>query len=170
MDKYTKMKDFVASIVLILLSAYIITDGVRMYNDAGKVLYTSPALIPLLLGSLLLVLSVVLLVSSSKDGGFKARGAEMKELWKAIVSDSNTVRMLIGFAMMAVYTFLLLGNLPFWAATVIFLIALMIYLECGNELKAYLNWKAWAKVIVISVVTVALIILLFQVAFRVPLP
>lgn len=123
-------------------------------------MYVSPALIPILLGSLLMILAVALLVNSLKDGGVGARCKEMKETWNAIVSDPNTKRMLIGLAFMILYTFILLGRLPFIASTIIFMVLLMKYLGAGS----------WPKIVGISVVITILIYLLFEVCFRVPLP
>lgn len=154
------MKDFLSSVVLILLSAFVLFESRTIYVKAGKQMYVSPALIPTLLGSLLLILSVTLLFSSLRDGGIGARCRETKETWKAIVSDSNTPRMLIGLAFMALYTFVLLGRLPFAASTIIFMVLLMKYLGAGS----------WPKIVGISVVITGLIILLFEICFRVPLP
>lgn len=154
------MKDFLSSIVLILLAGFVLFESRTIYLKSGKEMYVSPALIPILLGSLLMILAVALLVNSLKDGGVSARCKEMKETWSAIVSDPNTKRMLIGLAFMVLYTFILLGRLPFIASTIIFMVLLMKYLGAGS----------WPKIVGISVVITILIYVLFEVCFRVPLP
>ncbi|MDY5483685.1 MAG: tripartite tricarboxylate transporter TctB family protein [Clostridium sp.] len=160
MDKNGKVKDFIGGIVLILLSVFVLAESRIIFVKAGKEMHLSPALIPTLLGSLLLILSIVLFLGSLKDGGISARCRELKAMLKENKEDPNTPRMLIGLCFMALYTFVLLGLLPFWLSTVIFLVALMKYLGAGSL----------PKIVIISVVVTGLIIVLFQVLFRVPLP
>ena len=62
--------------------------------------------------------------------------------------------------MMFIYTFFLMEWLPFWAASVIFLLAMFVFLRIG---------KVW-KSVVLSVLVVALIVLLFKYGFGAALP
>lgn len=160
LDKNGKVKDFIAGIVLILLSVFVLVESRIIFVKAGKEMHLSPALIPTLLGTLLLILAIALFAGSLKDGGVRARCSEMKVMFREVKEDPNTLRMLIGLCFMALYTFVLLGVLPFWLSTIIFLVALMKYLGAGSL----------PKIVMISVVVTGLIILLFQVLFRVPLP
>lgn len=160
MEDNKKMKDFISSIVLFIAALYVIFESYRIYTKAGKLLYISPALIPLMLGAFLLLLSVVLLLTSLKDGGAPARGLEMKQWFNTMKEDSNTMRMLVGVVLMGIYTFVMLGLLPFWLATFLFMLLLMYFLEAGSMIK----------IVVVSVVITGLVIFLFQVCFRVPLP
>ena len=70
------------------------------------------------------------------------------------------MRMFIGVVLMAVYTFILIEILPFWIATFLFMFLLMYFLDAGSLVK----------ILLVSAASVALIVLLFQVCFRVPLP
>lgn len=160
MENNKRMKDFVSSIVMLLLSVFVLAQSYGIYKKAGKLLYLSPGLIPMMLGTILLVLSIVLLIGSLKDGGVAARTSEIKSLFKELKEDPNTMRMLIGVVLMGLYTFVMLGLLPFWIATFIFMMLLMYFLEAGSI----------PQIVVISAIVTALIILLFQVCFRVPLP
>ena len=160
MENNRKMKDFLSSIVLLLLSFFVLFESWRIYQKVGKLLYLSPALIPLMLGGILMLLSVVLLLESLKDGGAGARVEEMKTMFQDIKKDPNSFRMLVGVVLMGVYTFVLLGFLPFWLATFLFMLLLMYFLEAGSLVQ----------IVSVSVVVTALIIILFQVCFRVPLP
>lgn len=160
LDKNGRIKDFIAGIALILLSVFVLAESRIIFVKAEKEMHLSPALIPALLGTLLLILAIALFVGSLKDGGVRARCREMKEMLKEIKEDPNILRMLIGLCFMALYTFVLLGLLPFWLSTIIFLVALMKYLGAGSL----------PRIVIISVVVTGLIIILFQVLFRVPLP
>ena len=68
--------------------------------------------------------------------------------------------MAIGVVMMFFYTFFLMEWLPFWAASVIFLVAMFLLLRIG---------KAW-KAVVLAVLVVALIVVLFKYGFGAALP
>ena len=146
LENNKKMKDFMSSAVIFILALYVLFEGYNIYTKSGKLLYLSPALIPLMLGTILLVLSIVLFAESLKEGGMQA--------------DPNTMRMLVGVVLMGLYTFVLLGMLPFWLATFLFMLLLMYFLEAGSIVK----------IVVISVLVTGLVIFLFQVCFRVPLP
>lgn len=160
MEDNRKMKDFISSIVLFIGALYVLFESYHIYTKAGKLLYISPALIPLMLGAILLLLSVVLLLTSLKDGGAAARSLEMKKWFNTVKEDSNTVRMLVGVVLMGLYTFVMLGLLPFWLATFLFMLLLMYFLEAGSMMK----------IVAVSVVITGLVIFLFQACFRVPLP
>lgn len=154
------MKDFISSAVIFILSLYVLFEGYNIYTKSGKLMHLSPALLPLMLGAFLLILSIVLFVESLKEGGISARFGEINDWFAQIKADPNTLRMLMGVVLMALYTFVLLGMLPFWLSTFLFMLLLMYFLDAGSILK----------IVVISVLITGLVIFLFQVCFRVPLP
>ena len=157
MDNNKKMKDFLSSIVIFFVALFVIVESRTIYIKAGKLFYLSPALIPMMLGVLLLILSLVLFFSSLKDGGFAARKTEIAAFLKAVKEDPNSVRMLVGVLLMALYTFVLMEFLPFWLATFLFMMILMYFLEAGSLIK----------IVAVSVVITAAVIFLFQICFRV---
>ena len=154
------MRDFLSSIVTFLLSIYVLFESRNIYVKAGKVMYLSPALIPTMLGVMMLILSVLLFFESIRNGGPGARIAEFSEYMKGVKADPNSLRMLIGLVFMGIYTFVLLGLFPFWLATFLFMFLLMFFLEAGDIVR----------IVIISAVITALVVFLFQVCFRVPLP
>ncbi|MDD3252917.1 MAG: tripartite tricarboxylate transporter TctB family protein [Lachnospiraceae bacterium] len=160
MEAKKKLQDFLSSIVVFAVSIFILVESYKIYLKAGKVFYLSAAFVPVLLGALLLVLSVVLFLGSIKEGGVSARTTEFQEVWQAMVKDNNSLRMLTGLIMMAIYTFVLLEILPFWLATFLFMFLLMFFLDAGSI----------TKILIITAVMDGLIVFLFQVCFRVPLP
>jgi hypothetical protein len=76
------------------------------------------------------------------------------------VKDTDIRMMVGGMAIMAIYAFLLIGLLPYYLASLIFLIALMLFLRASTIVKS----------IIISIAAVGLVILLFQYGFNVSLP
>lgn len=161
-----KCKDFVFSIVLTILGIYVTIEGYRIYAYAARPPYKieqlsiSPGFLPLILGVLLSVLSIVMMIGSLKEGGIKTRISEFKAWVGPTAKDKNVHSMAIGIVIMAVYTYLLMGFLPFWASTFIFLAGLMFYLRAGK----------WWKILAVSVGSIVLVILLFEVCFNAALP
>ena len=158
--KEKKYLDFLGGLVLLMLSVIIIIASVLMHIKSGEAFYLSPGLMPMILGIALLFCSLFYFAESLKDGGFSARICETREWFHAVVSDKTTHSMAVGVIIMAVYTFLLMSFLPFWLSSLIFMIILMGYLKAESPVK----------ILLISGGAVALIVLLFQVLFRVPLP
>ncbi|NBK25882.1 MAG: hypothetical protein EOM68_28190, partial [Spirochaetia bacterium] len=74
--------------------------------------------------------------------------------------DTDIRLMVIGMLIMGLYAYFLIGLLPYWLSSVLFLIALMAFLRAA---------KLW-KIILISILSVGLVIVLFQVVFNVSLP
>ena len=156
----SKKFDFVSSLVLILTSFYIVYGSVDIYQQAKEPLYLSPALVPLILGILLLLCSLVLLAESLKGSSSSQRWAEFRQWWGVVKKEEATKSMFIGTIIIGLYTYVLLPLLPFVVSTGIFLVVLMAYLKVGS----------WKKISILTFLTVAIIFGLFQGLFHVPLP
>ena len=71
-----KLKDFVFSIILILLGSYVIIEGMNIYHKAAQKPYkvtqftVSPGFMPVLLGIALTITALLLLISSFKGEKF----------------------------------------------------------------------------------------------------
>ena len=162
----TKQKDFTISLVLSLVGIYATVEGIRMYLKATQPpfgitnLSISPALLPIILGTLLLLLSLVLFIQSLKGSSLSLRFSLLFGWFGHAVKDTDIRMMVGGMAIMAVYAFLLIGLLPYYLASVIFLIALMLFLRASTIVKS----------IIISIAAVGMVILLFQYGFNVSLP
>jgi len=162
----SKQKDFTISLVLIAVALWALIGGIGIYLKAARPPYSitrlsiSPGLLPIILGALLLVLSSVLFIKSAREIGLKNGFLAIVGWGKGAVKNSDIRSMVIGMLIMAVYGFLLIGKLPYWATALIYLVAIMVYLRAS---------KFW-KIVVISCAVVGAIILLFQVGFNVSLP
>lgn len=164
-----KCKDFVFSIVLIALGSYVIYEGFHIYKKASTVPYKiteftlSPGFLPVILGIALVFCSLILLIQSFKGEKFvealKTRGRELKA-WAKDSANSNVLNMTIGTLIMFIYTFFLMEWLPFWAASLIFLLIMFFVFKAGK----------WWKVIIVAVLVMALIVLLFKYGFGAALP
>lgn len=162
----TKQKDFTISLVLTLLGIYTTVEGIRIYLKAARPPYgiedlsISPALLPIILGALLFILSLVLFSQSLKGSSATYRFSVLFGWFRIAVKDTDIRMMVGGMAIMAIYAFLLIGLLPYSLASAIFLVALMLFLRASTIVKS----------IAVSLAAVGLVILLFQYGFNVSLP
>lgn len=166
-----KTKDFIFSFVLMLLGGYVAVGGYLIYRRAALPPYNisqfrvSPGLLPVILGIALLLCSLLLCVRSlDRSQGVKAalhaRIADIKDWLNPALHSKEYLFTIGGVVIMALYTFVLLAFLPFWIASIIFLISVMLYLKAD---------KLW-KIVLCSCVAVGLVVLLFQVCFQAVLP
>jgi len=164
MDK--KQQDFTISLALIALGIYATIGGVKIYLKAAKPPYNitkfsiSPGMLPTILGSLLLILSVTLCIKSLQGSSLKERIVAFGVWAKGASKNKDMFAMVGGMAIMAIYAFFIVGSLPYWLGSSLFLIALMGFLRAS---KFY-------KIILVALIAVGLVILLFQVGFNVSLP
>lgn len=161
-----KQKDFNISLVLMALGLYTTIEGIRMYRKAARPPYNieqfsiSPGFLPTILGALLLILSIALFINSIKGCGFRSQVSSLYVWSKQAIHNTDIRLMGIGMLIMGLYAYLLIGLLPYWISSILFLIALMMFLRAT---------KLW-KIILISILSVGLVIVLFQVVFNVSLP
>jgi hypothetical protein len=164
-------RDFVFSAALVALGVYATCEGFTVYERAAappfkiEAMSVSPGLLPIILGIALVILSVLLLIKSlvPENGGGLALGEQLSALatwFPTLFGNRDIINMSVGVAIMGVYVFGLVKNLPYWAASLIFVLGMLLFLRAGS----------WWKMIVISLASVGGVLLLFQVVFRAALP
>lgn len=152
--------NFISSTLLALLSVAILVGSYGIHVSAGEPLHASPALMPGMLGVALLLCSLLLFRQSVREDGLGTRLSEARAWFGALARHRDTRTTLIGLLMMAIYTFVLVQVLQFWAASLIFTIAMLAFLRAAR----------WHWVLIISAATVGGIVLLFSAVFNIPLP
>lgn len=166
-----KTKDLVFSFVLAILGAYVFIEGLFIYKRAASAPYfitgfsISPGFLPTILGAALFLCSFILAFGSLKGGESirKEFVSQMKaagKYFKDNIANREYLFTFGGVVIMAIYTFLLMEILPFWAASIIFLLGLFFYLRAGK----------WWKIALVSVGAVALTVIVFQYCFNAALP
>ncbi|MCM3660982.1 tripartite tricarboxylate transporter TctB family protein [Georgenia satyanarayanai] len=152
--------NFISSTVLSILSIAILAGSVSIYVASGEPLHASPALVPGMLGGVLLASSLLLLRQSVGRDGLRARVSEAQAWLVGVARHPDTRTMVIGLLLMAIYTFVLIQLLQFWVASLIFTVAVLAFLRAAR----------WYSVLVIAGATVGGIVVLFSVIFNIPLP
>ena len=173
-----KTKDLVLALITFIVGAYVTCEGYHIYKVATVKPYNvtkfslSPGFLPMVLGLLLIFFSLLLIFFSLriKDQSIgktiKDHCNEISVSFKRTVKDPNTYRMLIGMLIMAIFSFVLVGmrigsfKVPFYLSGGIFMFVLLMYLGAVK----------WWQSLIITVATMAIIVVLFQYGFRAILP
>jgi hypothetical protein len=162
--KAQKHVDFVSAVVFIALSIYILASSVLYFQDANArfrlAFHNSPGLFPFMVGTGLLICSVMLLIRSLKGASLNDNISKAAEGAVSFVKSPVAKRAAIGIVWMALYVYVLLPQLGFVIATLAYLIVFMLYLRATSIVN----------IVVISGLTVGITYVVFAMFFRVILP
>lgn len=157
--------DFLAGVICFVVSIYVMCKSITFWKeDYVEVFYYSSGLMPMIIGICLCVFSIIYIIRTIKENNFKDCLADLKKFFIEFVKNKQIHKALIGIAIFWIYIFLMLGRMPFWLATFIILSALLLFINWEK------NWKKIFKLLIISAASTGMIILVFQVIFKVPMP
>lgn len=166
-----KSRDSVFAIVLILLGGYVLYEGLAIVNRASRPPYNiadfgiSPGMLPVVLGAALVFFSLLLLGNTLR-GEHRPVSTLVSHLkttstrFGRALGEVDIRSMLISVGIMMIYTFFILGNVPFWLGALIFLVCLMLFIRAA---------KMWV-ILASSIASIAAIVLLFENFFKTTLP
>ncbi|MDR1933476.1 MAG: tripartite tricarboxylate transporter TctB family protein [Spirochaetales bacterium] len=152
--------DFATAVLLLGVSIFSVILAYGYYVSSGKVFYASPGLMPVIIAGGVFLLALSLLVQSLKGSSVKERAGQVCEAIPRGLKSKRFLNSSAALGMFWVYIFILLEFLPFWLASLSLLFAVFAYLKASSLIKC----------IIIAGCSIGGIVLLFQVAFRVPLP
>ena len=155
-----KHLDFVTSVVLMGLSIGVIIVSRGYYLRSRSPFYASPGFMPIILASALFLLALSLMYQSLNKSSLKECLGRIREGIPRGLKSLRFRNTVIGLAIFAVYIYVLIRLLPFWLASIILLFACFMFLKAAGVVKSA----------IISILSVAGIVLLFQIIFRVPMP
>ena len=155
-----KHLDFITSLVLMGISIYTVITSYGYYAISRKAFYISPGFMPVIIAAALFLLAITLMRQSLNKSSLKECLGRLREAIPRGLKSERFRNTVIGLAIFAVYIYVLLRYLPFWLASGILLFACFMYLKAAKFVKSA----------IISILSVAGIVLLFQIIFRVPMP
>ncbi|HHT65681.1 MAG: tripartite tricarboxylate transporter TctB family protein [Caldicoprobacterales bacterium] len=155
-----EQQDFATSIIVAVISIIAIIVSYGYYKESGNKFYESPGFMPIVIASGILICCISLFLGSIKGSSVKERGKQVIAAIPAVFKSKKFVNSLAGLVIFGIYIFVLLKVFPFWLASFILICVCYILTNATTPIK----------ILIISVLSVAGIILLFQVAFKVPLP
>ncbi len=159
--------EFLAGVILIVVSIYVMCKSITFWKeDYVQEFYYSSGLMPMIIGIALLIFSVIYTVRTLKEHSFKECLVDLKNFWAEQFKNKIFWKSIITLVIMGIYIYVLLGKAPFWLGTFVTLTALLLFINWEKPMKA----KSIIKFCVISAVATALIIVVFSLIFKVPLP
>jgi Tripartite tricarboxylate transporter TctB family len=160
--------DFVTGLVLIALGLAVVWASLEMprFEERGADPYTAPGLVPGVLGAIILVLGTVVFVRAAHAGGWRLAWSGAKSSSK----DPGVRRLALSVALCLIYAGGLVGTVPFWLATFVFITAFVILFEWPLATGRTDRLRRLALAPLLAVAIAAAVSLLFQDVFLVRLP
>lgn len=162
--------DFVTGLVLIALGIAIVVASAAMprFEELQVNPYTVPGLVPGVLGVVILILGGVLFGRAARAGGWRlAERTGQAARWR---TNPGMRRVLLSVALCLLYAAGLLGRLPFWLATFLFVAAFVVLFEWPLAADRSDRLRRVLFAIVLGAAISAATSLVFQEIFLVRLP
>ena len=156
--------DFVTAVILIAVSVGALVESWRMprLEHLSVNPYTVPGIVPGLLSGVLILLGIVLLVRAIRQGGWRLDAASL--------SSAVGGRLVLMLLLTLGYAAGLVGRLPFWAATFLFVFLFVLLFEWRADRPPAGHLKSGGFALVLAVAVAAGVSALFQYVFLVRLP
>ena len=168
-EKNLVKADFYTSIILMVFGITATAMALRMPTDFGRGsdLHSAPGVVPVLLGSIITVLSLIMLIRSIVRSKGQV-GISSSSFW-AFVKDTTTIRIVSTITLCLLY-FFMLGNLPFMLLTFLFVFTFIVFFEIDRTVNIKLQIKIFVKAVIVAVISSVAITTLFEQVFFVRLP
>lgn len=156
--------DFWTGIVLAAVGLFFAVQSWRMprLEERGIDPLTAPGIVPGALGVALLVLGLILALRGRDDSRPHVALASI------IGVGDERVRLVVALAINLVFALALVGHLPFWLATFLYLIVFMSIFGLEPGRSGWL-WRAM-MIVIVAAATSAGVVYLFETLFLVRLP
>ena len=146
-EAVTARADLLAAIVLVLLGIAVMYFSWTMNRLEARHIHpaTIPGLVPLILGGALTLCGALLGVRAARLG----RPGAWAGLWQ-VVTSPHAVRAGVVLVMALVYTLILVGRMPFWLASMIFIFAFIVVFETVlAQTRSLVRTLFWAATVAI---------------------
>jgi hypothetical protein len=162
--------DFVTGLVLSLLGVYVGVESWRMPRfEYLKVHPLSvPGLVPGLLGIVLFMFGAILTIRSVQAGGHRL-GLSLEGA-RRVLARPGSQRLLITFLLTIGYAGFLIGRLPYWLATGLFVFVFVVAFEWRRRMTWREYWRLGIIAGILSVAITLVVTWVFEYLFLVTLP
>ena len=141
-EEKLRKADIITGICLILLGLAVIYGASRMpmtgtYGGVKNVWYVSPAILPIFIGTLIIIFSIGILIRAIKRGGHKGIVRYFSEKAGGLMQNAEVRRIFMIWIWSSVYIFGLLGRINFYLASFLYLCPFMMlfYRPGGRSLQ-----------------------------------
>lgn len=157
--------DAISGLVWMLFGAVVVVGALRMDSMAymGATTYTAPGFVPGLLGTSLALLGAILTIRARRGGGTP---------WLVPGDGASLPRALAALAMLLVFAVGLVGRVPFWLATGLFVTVFVLVFELWGRARRDVRALAalGARALACGVATAVAVTVVFERVFLVRLP
>lgn len=162
--------DFLTGIGLISLSLYVIIESWRMPRLEHLKIHplSAPGIVPAFIGMVLLLFGTVLVIRSMRRGGHRL-GLGYEGFHRTFSNPGNQ-RLLLTAILCIGYAGFLIGTLPYWLATGLFVFVFMILFEWERGMTVARRRECLISAALIAILSSAAITLIFERLFLVALP
>lgn len=160
--------DFVTSILVILLGlgAFVTSWRMPRYEHLQVDPYTVPGIVPGILSLVLLLLGIILLVRSVMRGGWRI---EARGVASALFS-ATSGRLVVALVLTLGYAVGLVGRLPYWLATAVFMLLFVAAYEWPMHTTRRSRVISLASAVLLAIVVALAVTSVFEQVFLVRLP
>lgn len=162
--------DFITGIVLMLLSLYVMFEAWQMPRlEHLKVHPLSvPGIVPAFLASVLFIFGTVLVIRSILRGGYRL--GLTNERFRQLLRTPGNQRLLLTALLTIGYAIFLIGTLPYWLATGLFIFVFVILFESERGMPVARWRRCVITAALIATLSSAGITIIFERLFLVALP
>lgn len=155
--------DLLSGLAWVAFGAAVIAAAWAMdrFEAQGATLYSMPGLVPGLLGGMLVLLGALLCARALREGALAAGGA----LWPGW-----NARLLAAMAAMLLYALGMVGRMPFWLATFLFVAAFIALFEWHERGERGERVRGLLVALVCGGATSGIVTAVFEQVFLVRLP
>lgn len=160
--------DFITSILLILLGLGALDESLGMprFEHLQVNPYTVPGIVPGILSVVLILLGGILLIRSTMRGGWRLRAGTSL----AALTGAANQRLAMTLVLTIGYAAGLVGRIPYWLATAVFVFLFIALFEWRRGRGARGHARAGALALVLAVMVAIAVTAIFQLLFLVRLP
>lgn len=160
--------DLVTSLLLIGLGLGAVIESWRMprLEELAVNPYTVPGIVPGLLGAIIVLLGAILLARALRRGGWRLDAGGVL----ALLGRESARRLYLSLVLTFGYAAGLVGKIPYWLATVIFVFLFITLFEWKSAAAPGQRVKAIGIALVQAVAVAAAVTAVFQYLFLVRLP
>ncbi|MFC1715477.1 hypothetical protein ACFL6S_17540 [Candidatus Poribacteria bacterium] len=134
--------DFVTSIFLFALGLWICLKSLKMpmkdsFGGVQNVWYVSPALLPIIIGSALMLLSLMLFVNAVRAIGFvwivKGANGKLNGIFRELTISEKALRFIAILILLSTFVFLNIPRIDFFLSSILFLLAFITMFYFGRR-------------------------------------
>lgn len=161
--------DFLFSLFLIGLGVATLVESIRMptMSEFGYGGYAAPGIVPGIVGVIIAFLGILLLVRAARAGGWhfnSGPGAAPGAIGRLVRGFG------VALGLILLYAVVLVGSVPFWLATFLFVFAFIAFFEWVPGIPSALRYRRLGMALLQAVIVSISITFLFERIFLVQLP